>query len=156
MRVSVFGTINAQGGVLCKVTKVIIDSCRGAGSIYAHGINYLVFYLQGASSGRFGSCPFGRGGATNAGGGRSGNLLPFIDASGDCSGATCGPTLVNIYGAYMNIFDIDGNFACGEKTYLPAGVFAFKLKILLSAWLYLWQPLAQEAPPAPSSRRSSR
>ena len=41
MRVSVFGTINAQGGVLCKVTKVIIDSCRGAGSIYAHGINYL-------------------------------------------------------------------------------------------------------------------
>ena len=39
------------------------------------------------------------------------------------------------------------SFACGEKTYLPAGVFAFKLKILLSAWLYLWQPLAQEAPP---------
>ena len=38
MRVSVFGTINAQGGVLCKVTKVIIDSCRGAGSIYAQSM----------------------------------------------------------------------------------------------------------------------
>ena len=107
------------------------------------------FDLQDASSGRFGSCPFdgtGLVGGATAGIG-SVNLLPFIDASGDCSGATCGPTLVNIYGAYMNIFDSIESLACGEKTYLPAGTFAFKLKTLLSAWLYVWQPLAQEAPP---------
>ena len=105
------------------------------------------FELQDASSGRFGSCPFdgtGLVGGATAGIG-SVNLLPFIDASGDCSGATCGPTLVNIYGAYMNIFDIDANFGntCGS-TYLPAGTFAFRLKDVLSAWLYLWEPILME------------
>ena len=105
----------------------------------------ITFYLQDPSSGRFGGCPFG---ITNAGvGDASGNanVLPFLDASGDCSGATCGPTLVNIYGAYMNIFDIDANFGntCGS-TYLPAGTFAFRLKTLLSAWLYLWEPILVE------------
>ena len=105
----------------------------------------ITFYLQDSSSGRFGGCPFG---ITNAGvGDASGNanVLPFIDASGDCSGATCGPTLVNIYGAYMNIFDIDANFGntCGS-TYLPTGTFAFKLKDVLSAWLYLWEPILVE------------
>ena len=87
--------------------------------------------------------PFG---ITNAGvGDASGNanVLPFLDASGDCSGATCGPTLVNIYGAYMNIFDIDANFGntCGS-TYLPAGTFAFRLKdcafhLALSMGIYI-------------------
>jgi len=105
----------------------------------------ITFYLQDPSSGRFGGCPFG---ITNAGvGDASGNanVLPFLAASGDCSGATCGPTLVNIYGAYMNIFDIDANFGnqCGS-TYLPAGTFAFRLKTLLSAWLYLWEPILVE------------
>ena len=105
----------------------------------------ITFYLQDSSSGRFGGCPFG---ITNAGvGDASGNanVLPFLDASGDCSGATCGPTLVNIYGAYMNIFDIDANFGnqCGS-TYLPAGTFAFRLKDVLSAWLYLWEPILVE------------
>ena len=85
------------------------------------------FFLQGVRSGRFGGCPF-NGDISGSFGGTP-NILPFLDASGDCSGATCGPTLMNIYGAYMNIFDIIESFACGEKTYLPAGTFAFKLKI---------------------------
>ena len=45
----------------------------------------------------------------------------------------------------MNIFDIDANFGntCGS-TYLPAGTFAFRLKDVLSAWLYLWEPILME------------
>lgn len=99
-----------------------------------------VFQLQDASSGKFGSCPFDISGV-----GVKKNILPALDASGDCSGAICGPTLASIYGAYMNISNTGEEFGdrCGS-TYLPQGTFAFDLFTFLSTWLYLWEPLAPE------------
>ena len=103
-----------------------------------------IFYLQDASSGRFGSCPFPDiSGTIPKEDYSSQNILPFLNPSGDCSGATCGPALMNIYGAYIHIFNPDVNFGnkCGS-TYLPEGTFAFNLKTLISTWLYLWEPIS--------------
>ena len=86
------------------------------------------------------ACPFGITNASTIAEAACGNLLPFLDASGDCSGATCGPTLVNIYGAYMNIFDL--SMGSGNPLVLPTCPrehFAFRLKDVLSTWLYLWE-----------------
>ena len=82
------------------------------------------------ASGTFGSCPFDLSGETQA--------LPFRNATGDCSGATCGPTFVSIYGAHM-MFDLSGNNC--NSTYLPDNAVSFDVKIILSVWRYFWEPI---------------
>lgn len=86
------------------------------------------------ASGTFGSCPFDLSGETQA--------LPFRDATGDCSGATCGPTFVSIYGAHM-MFDLSGNNC--NSTYLPDNAVSFDQR-LLSTWRYFWEPIIKALP----------
>ena len=118
------------------------------------------FSIFDVSTNRFGSCPFENVAeyvGEQIGGdlvplefddGGLHNILPFVDASGDCSGALCGPSLVSIYGAYMRITSdsiLFGN-PC-NSSYLPEGTFAFDVRTLMGAWLYLWEPLATPVNP---------
>ena len=133
-----------------------VPSC-GADGLDASGTDCknapTMFYLTDASGGRFGSCPFPNlqtlsqdmQWPTDISGAQ--NILPFLDASGDCSGAACGGSLLSIYGAYMDIAETDSRFGdrCGS-TFLPSGTFAFNLHTLISTWLYLWEPIAAPLP----------
>jgi len=127
----------------------------------------LIFSIMDVSDNAFGSCPFGnivkRARLDNSGVGIPEtllaekwmtNTLPFMDASGDCSGSFCGPSLVSIYGGHMKVRGtvIRGCARAHNTSYLPPGTFAFSVRDLLSSWLYLWESVSASNPgfPLPS------
>ena len=76
------------------------------------------------------------------------NTLPYMDASGDCSGSFCGPSLVSIYGGHMKIRGtvIRGCSRANNTSYLPPGTFSFNVRDLLGSWLYLWESFSASNP----------
>ena len=76
------------------------------------------------------------------------NTLPYMDASGDCSGSFCGPSLISIYGGHMKIRGtvIRGCSRAKNTSYLPPGTFSFNVRDLLGSWLYLWESFSASNP----------